>query len=241
MVLFPPMHIEGPVLQRALAALSQEQLLESDLPAGLLEIIGAVPGLFGSDGAGILLIDEDSVLRYAAGTDDSARALEHAQEATGHGPCVECLVDNVTVEVTDLATDPRWPDLAELLRPKAMRAILGLPIRLAGTPIGSLNIYKHEPYTWTDEEQEALASFQRIVERFLAAAISAERNEVLVGQLQHALDARILIERAIGFIMASEGVSAPKAFERIRRAARSSRRPAKEIAEAVIQGKGFSL
>ena len=52
--------------------------------------------------------------------------------------------------------------------------------------------------------------------------------------LQEALDARKVIERAKGLLMAKEGLTEEEAFARLRRASQASQRPLKVIAEAVV-------
>jgi GAF domain-containing protein len=233
-------HIEDAVLERAIGQLDGRDLANLEVRAALLEIISAMPALFDVDGAGVLLVDENQVLRYVASTDTSAQLLEAAQEASGTGPCVEALVDNVTVAVVDLLDDGRWRDLAAVLVPNGIRSVLGVPVRLAGTPIGSLNVYKGEAHVWDDSDRGAIAAFDRLVERLVAGAVATERKDALISQLQHALQVRVSIERAVGVLIATEDVKAPAAFERLRRAARSSRRSVRDIADEVVLGRGLA-
>jgi hypothetical protein len=195
----------------------------------------AMPGLFSVDGAGIMLIDEEQVLRYVASTDGEARLLEAVQESTGRGPCVQALVDNDTVEVWDLVEDTRWPDLAETLVPNGLRAVLGVPVHLAGAPVGSINVYRRDAHRWDESDHNALAAFNRLVEHMVVVALASDRNDVLIGQLEHALRARVVIERAVGVLMAVDNLDAAAAFERIRGAARSGRRPAHEVAAEIVR------
>lgn len=225
------------VLERSLGQLAQRELDRLGLVPSLTEVTAAMPDLFNVDGAGVLLIDENQVLRNCAATDASAHFLEAVQESTGRGPCVEALVEGVVVETTDILLDDRWPDLARRLVDNGVRAVMGAPIRLAGAPIGSLNIYKREPHEWDPSDRTALASFDRIIEHLLASAIAADRNEALTRQLNQALHARVGVERAVGIVMALEELDATDAFERIRRAARSARKPIREIAGDVVRFK----
>lgn len=233
-------HIDEAVLERVIGQLDGRHLATLDVRAALVEIISAMPALFNVDGAGVLLVDESQVLRYVASTDTSAQLLEAAQEASGTGPCVEALVDNVTVAVVDLLEDGRWRDLAAVLVPNGVRAVLGVPVRLAGTPIGSLNVYKGEAHVWDDSDRSAIAAFDGLVERLVAAAVGSERKDALIGQLEHALQVRVSIERAVGVVIATEDVEAPAAFERLRRAARSSRRSVQDIAAEVVRCRGLA-
>ena len=56
----------------------------------------------------------------------------------------------------------------------------------------------------------------------------------LSGQLQHALDSRIVVEQAKGVLAAGNGIGMEAAFERIRRHARSHHTTVQEVATAVV-------
>lgn len=227
------MHIEQSALEATLGRLGGE-LAHQGLATAVADIVTAMPTVFDVDGAGVLLLDEEQVLRYVGSTDTASELLESVQASTGRGPCVEALLDDEVVVVEDLGADSRWPDLAEVLVPAGVRAVLGSPIHLAGAPVGSINVYRRERYTWDDSDRSALGAFNRVVERLLAAAIVSESREAVVTQLQHALEARVEIERAVGVVMATENVDAATAFERLRRVARSTRRPVREVAREVV-------
>jgi ANTAR domain len=57
-----------------------------------------------------------------------------------------------------------------------------------------------------------------------------------IGQLEHALAARVSIERAIGVLAERHGITPRAAFEDLRRRARSQGRPAQELATEVLEG-----
>jgi hypothetical protein len=57
-----------------------------------------------------------------------------------------------------------------------------------------------------------------------------------VAQLEHALAARVSIERAIGVLAERHGTAPREAFDELRRRARSQGRPAQELAAEVLDG-----
>jgi len=74
-----------------------------------------------------------------------------------------------------------------------------------------------------------------------AAAPDPRDAEIVVlrrtlGQLEHALAARVSIERAIGVLAERHGTTPREAFEDLRRRARSQGRPAAELAGEVLEG-----
>jgi len=70
------------------------------------------------------------------------------------------------------------------------------------------------------------------MERLVVYADAQERK---VSQLQAALDARVVVERAIGILAERFGLLFPEAFELLRSAARNSRREVKAIAHAALE------
>ena len=98
--------------------------------------MGAICGVFGVTGAGLMLVDEQSGLRYVAATDDAAEVLEQVQEQAGAGPCMESFVNDTEIVVDDLERDDRWPQIAEPLLAAGVRSVLGVPTRSAAARSG---------------------------------------------------------------------------------------------------------
>lgn len=201
----------------------------SDPQQTLQQIVDATNELFGLAGAGIMLRDEDEILRYVTASDDAAVELERVQEELGVGPCIDCvLFDRVTAS-DDLASDPRWPRISARVRERT-RAILGIPIRLAGAPVGSLNVRHDQVHKWSDSDRNAMEAFAALAERTLADAVRSAQQSALVARLQHALDHRVSLERAIGYLMGKHQISEAAAFETLRASARSTGRSIDDIA-----------
>lgn len=209
----------------------------SDLQGRLDDVVEQVREIFSSDGAGLMFLDDQSALRYATASDEGARLLEQAQEDLGHGPCVSSLVENTLVATVDVQADDRWPGLARTMEGSRVHAVLGIPVRLGGTALGSLNVYRSSPHPWDDDEIEALTAFTHVVEALVATALLAEHRGTLADQLQSALDSRVVVERAVGFLMARHELDAVDAFDRLRRAARAERIRIADLASDVLSGR----
>ena len=95
-----------------------------------------------------------------------------------------------------------------------MRAILGAPLRLGMGAIGSLNVYRFEPWTWDEADIAGVQAYAQVVEELLGAAILARQRHTIVDQLSRALEHRVVIERAVGVLMATEGIDAVRALRR---------------------------
>jgi hypothetical protein len=108
------------------------------------------------------------------------------------------------------------------------------------TPIGSLNVYHFEPREWEDDDVRAIEAHGRILEELLGTAMLARKSTTIVDQLTSALRHRVVIERAVGVVMATEGLDPVRAFNHIRREARSSRRRVADLAADILAERRFS-
>lgn len=108
-------------------------------------------------------------------------------------------------------------------------------MRLGAVPVGSLDVYRARPHVWEDSERAALARYSEVVEAILGAALSARAAGELADQLQYALDHRVVIERAVGLLMARAEVDAVTAFNIMRTTARNERRKVAEVAQGLLE------
>jgi transcriptional regulator with GAF, ATPase, and Fis domain len=175
----------------------------------------------GASSVGLLVGDEHGRLNYMAATSTGAEHLELYQLQTEEGPCLDCVRTQRPVIMTDLrqATD-RWPSFAPLAVVEGFRSVHAFPMRLRNRVVGAMNVFGEgeEPLDAADARViQALADVATIAllqQRALSAA------ETLTGQLQGALNSRILIEQAKGVVAASNGVTPRQAFEHMRGYAR---------------------
>ena len=133
------------------------------------------------------------------------------------------------------AETERWPVLSAAMADQPVRAVLGMPVRIGGVPVGTLDVYRDEPHDWDDSEVAALAQYAEVVATTLTAALQAHTAGELARQLQYALDYRVVIERAVGYLMAKDDVDAVVAFNALRAAARSRRTKIGDVAEHVLE------
>lgn len=230
------MPIDPSSLTRALDALRPATTPERDVAESVPLLLDAVCGVFGVTGAGLMLVDEVSGLRYVAATDATAEVLEQVQEQAGMGPCIESFVNDTEILVADLERDERWPAISQPLALAGVRSVLGVPTHLGGGPVGSLNVYNREARAWDTSERDAIRAFNTLLEGQIASAVALRHQGRIVEQLQYALESRVAIERAIGMLMARHDLDAVAAFERLRRAARSSRRTVAVLARETLDG-----
>ncbi|WP_261570764.1 GAF and ANTAR domain-containing protein [Frankia gtarii] len=228
------MEIDKLLLDASLARLHHLAPSQVELAKLVSEVVRAVTEIFDLAGAGVLLADADRALRSIAAADSSGALLERVQEECGEGPCVESFITDEIVVSEDLAAETRWPRVVPALLDGGIHAVLGIPVRLGGGPIGTLNVAADSPRVWTDSERDAMVHFGAVLENLLLAGLIADRNDKLARQLQYALEYRVPIERAVGYLMATRKTDSVSAFEILRRTARNERRRVSELAEAIL-------
>lgn len=225
-------HIDEEALQSSLLRLRQAAF-DADVAAVMKRAVNAVHDLFGYSGAGVMFITESGYLSYVAASDEAGRQLEQAQAAAGEGPCYESYVYASEVVSGDLHADSRWPGLVPHLSAQ-VRAVAGIPVLLGGSPVGTLNVYRREPAEWDDSDVRALRAYGDLIAEAVGTALAAHDHGVLAGQLKYALDYRVVIERAVGYLMGASGLDAVTAFDVLRKRARDSRRRVADVAAEVI-------
>jgi GAF domain-containing protein len=214
---------------------------EHDLAPTLQQVVVAAKQLFDADGAGLMLIDRQGQLRWASASDQTAQALEDGQERLAQGPCMAAFSQRAPAVIRDISAEPDWGELVRVMVGEGISAALSVPVELDGSPIGTLDIYSSTPWDWDDSEIATAQAYAGLVASLLTAAVTAKVQGRLANQLQAALEHRWLIEQAKGMVMARERLDAQAAFERLRRAARSSSRRLAEVARDVTTGKPLPL
>jgi GAF domain-containing protein len=228
------MPIDPDALAKSVAVLEGVDPADTGLDAALELAVAETDDVFHVDGAGLLLLSGDGVLRYMAASDEPGRMLEILQEQFGEGPCVDAFLADAPVLAEDLAADPRWPSVGPLAAGHGVHAVLGVPIDLRDGPVGTLNVYAAREHRWDQADVAAIQAYSRVIASLLRTAVRAHVSGKAATQLQHALDQRSLIEQAKGVIMERRGLDQQAAFEVLRARARSTRRRLHDVAQEVV-------
>ena len=116
-----------------------------------------------------------------------------------------------------------------------VRSVVSVPVRLAGQPVGTLDVYSIHPRAWTTHELETMAEFAVVAGELVHTAVELASHKLEVAQLQQALTRRIWIEQAKGVLAATQGTDPEAAFQQLRARARASSRRLAELAREVVQ------
>jgi GAF domain-containing protein len=229
------MPIDPAALARHLGSLATLDA-EHDLRRAMQQLTSAAKALLGVDGAGLMLADERGELRWATASDQQTQIVEEGQERLGEGPCVNAFAEHAPMAMRDATKEPHWGKITDVVTGQQMRAGLSVPVQLEGGPIGSLDLYSAEPRDWDQSEISAAQVYAALAATLLCQAAAAQVKGRLAEQLQVAFEHRTRIERAKGMLMVREGIDDAAAFERLRSAARSSRRPLIDVVDEVLSG-----
>ncbi|TDW22865.1 GAF and ANTAR domain-containing protein [Kribbella kalugense] len=194
--------------------------------------------LLGVSACGILLADHHGALNLVAASSEEARMVELTQVQNSEGPCMDAFRTGHPVQVADLREARiRWPRFTGAAVDAGYLSVQALPMRLRSTVLGAVNLFSQSTGqldTDTITLGQALADAATIGivhQRALA------RQEIVTEQLQTALNSRILIEQAKGFLSHSIDIGVDEAFALMRSYARANNRRLTDVADDIVQAR----
>ena len=205
----------------AVVSLVDSLLDDFDVVDLLTELTERCGQLLDIEAAGFLLADPVGQLRLLAATSEQARELELFQLQSDEGPCVDCYTTGQPVSVADLkATTERWPRFVPAALDAGFTSVHAVPMRAAGLVLGALGLFGADP----GELDEADRLVAQTLAHIACVAILQERAptpSTVIPQLRAALNRRVVVEQAKGFLRETLDVSVEEAFALLRAYARA--------------------
>ncbi|MGH9581576.1 MAG: ANTAR domain-containing protein [Bryobacteraceae bacterium] len=133
----------------------------------------------------------------------------------------------------------RFPTLVE----DTYEAFLSVPLMTSGEVIGVVNMHHRKPHEHTPNEIALLSYVGEQLAGAIARSLLAEENARLSDQsadMRRELETRKVVERAKGILQNRHGMTEEDAYLRLRNESRRSRRPMRELAEAIILAEELS-
>jgi GAF domain-containing protein len=225
--------LDQPVLLEVLTRFSRTLARRYDISDVLHELTDTATEVLGAAGAGVS-VGDGGRLRFATASNQTITDVEHVQQDSQSGPCDVAFNTGHTVYVPDLNQSSDWPQLRDAARRVGLVSVAGVPLSIADTTIGSLNIYDDKVRDWNSDDLtvQVLAS---MATAYLAGASELDRARRTNQQLQAALDNRVLIEQAKGFLAGQRNITLEEAFTTLRNQARSHNTSVRSIAHAVVE------
>lgn len=188
-------------------------------------------------GAGVSLVDDAGQLRFVTATDDVVERLQALEDDVDRGPCREAYDCGVPVTVPDLAAvAERWPRLVAQATAAGVNAVMGVPMAAEGVCIGALNVYGNDPTEFGERQVATAQILADVATGYIVNVRDLDRARELSAQLQAALDSRVLIEQAKGYLAASLNIAVDTAFTILRGYSRHHRIKIHDVAAGVVDG-----
>lgn len=208
-----------------------------DLIEFLYTLVDRCAELLDVTAVGLMLIDARGRLTVMASTSEETRLLELFALQNDQGPCLECFHSGLAVHDADLSTAAeRWDRFAPEAVAAGFRAVHALPMRLREETIGALNLFHAEPGALHHSDVRIGQAMVDVATIGLVQVGYARRRELLVAQLQDALDTRVVIEHAKGVLAERRGIAPGEAFAVLRAHAQENNLRLSDVADAVIHG-----
>jgi two-component system, response regulator PdtaR len=182
----------------------------------------------------LLLDDAKSTLSVKATQSISEAYNKKPSMMLGQGIAGKVAATGKPIISRDVRKDPRYSNV-EIAKKEGLCSLLCMPLKVKDRVIGALNLYTSEMHDFTKSEIRILTAVAS------QAAIVIENSQLLVKTkiIQEELVTRKAIERAKGILMKTQNCSEDEAFRRIQKLAMNTRRPMKDIAEAIILAKSI--
>lgn len=222
-------------VEQAVAPAAAEALEEAVRPA-----VVAATRLFQVAGALLAASGERGEPAWTVAAGDLAELLRGVAGALWSGPCQEVLGSGTLVRTSSLPDEVLWPDLAAALAPAGVNSLLCVPVDGLAGLAGALTVVRRPDRPWQAHEVEAVMTYGGVLAGLLRVAGESATRAQVIDQLEHALRHRVTIEQAKGILMEREGLDQAAAFDRLRVAARATRRRVGEVAAELVAGRALS-
>ena len=189
------------------------------------------------DAAGILLADHHGELQVVGASSERTRLLELFELQHRQGPCMECYLTSAPVSVASF-TEPvqRWPEFSATAQDAGFGAVHAVPMRLRTRTVGALNLFTVATGALTESTLRVAQAMADVATIGLLQARIITDQELLAGQLQNALQSRVLIEQAKGVLAERLQIDISQAFEVLRRYSRNHNQHLSAVADGLIAG-----
>jgi len=226
-------------LAQAFVELADTLVAGYDLMEFLQTLTDRCVELLEVDAAGLLLADSGGALRLIAASTEQARVVELFQIQSDEGPCLDCYRSGQAVIISDIRSDAaarRWPRFAPATWEMGYAGVHAIPMRLRDQVIGTLNLFKTAPGGLDPAVVTAATALVDVATIGILQERAVRQQEVVAGQLQRALNSRVVIEQAKGILAERLRVTPDEAFILLRRYARDHNHPLTELSGDVIRG-----
>ena len=222
-------------IARTFVELADTLVADFDLIDFMAVVVDRCAELLDSAEVGLALAATRGELRVMASSTERMRALELIEFQNDEGPCRDSLSsgEQVLNARLDEAQD-RWPKFSPQALEAGFQMVHALPLRLRAQVIGAMNIFSPEPRELAPEDVNLAQALADAATIGILQERAIKHGSDLAGQLQGALNSRIVIEQAKGIVAERRKVDMDEAFALLRSYARRNRQKLSDVAHAII-------
>jgi GAF domain-containing protein len=216
----------------------------SDAPTPLAaadRLCEACVQLLDVDGASISVIDGDRMQGTFGSSNQLSRTLDELQFTYGQGPCLDAVAQRrpVMAPYLDDPGEGRWPALTQAFLGHGVQAIFALPVAVASTPVGALDLYRSTGGPLDDDAMTAgqWAAGLAALPLLDLMASDTDWDKAAAGRgswEQLASLERVEVYQATGMIVAALEITPADALVRLRAHAISHSLSASEVAYRIL-------
>ena len=136
-----------------------------------------------------------------------------------------------------LIVEKRWPEFTNTALYCGVQSLLCCPLKEGDRIVGSLTFYSSNEGAFGGRVIASAEEFAGVAAVLLTNARSYEASNALAAQLNEALVSRAVIDQAKGILMATEGLSADEAFDKIKSLSQHTNIKVRELAQRIVEGR----
>ena len=193
--------------------------------------------VLGVSAAGLMLVSPEGDLRVVASSSEEMRVVELFELQSQEGPGLDCYRTGESVLNQNLARDyGRWLRFGPIALEAGFQSVHAVPMRLRGLTIGALNLFRAKEGALDEADVTAAQALADVATIAILQHRAAIQAHIVVDQLNHALNSRIMIEQAKGMLAERTHLDMNEAFSWLRNHARSHNLLLVDVAQLVIDG-----
>lgn len=150
------------------------------------------------------------------------------------GPCHECLMKGEPAVFSVVDDEHRYPGFAARCEALGVKAAVAVPLRHRDRTIGVLLLARTQRRHFLSRTVTDAGRFADVIAAGLVREHAHRTQQAVNQQLQHALDARVVVEQAKGMVAADLDVGMDAALAALRQFARSRNRKLHDVAADVV-------
>ena len=193
------------------------------------------------DGASISLIDGGAVQGTFGSSGQLSRTLDELQFTYGEGPCLDAVAQARPILAPHLGGpgEHRWPALTEAVLGHGIRAVFALPVAIASTPIGALDLYRRSSGPLDEDAMTGGVWAAGLASLPLLDLMTSDTNWQKTADSQGSWDQLASLERvevyqATGMIIAALEITPADALVRLRAHAIARSVTSSEVAYQIL-------